>query len=82
MQEVFETMKKDGIKPNEVTYSGLLNAYAYSGNQIEKIFDILDEMEEKQIKPEEKTFASIVKGLGKKRDFGTVQKILNYASKV
>ena len=41
--EIFETMKRDGVKPTVVTYSALISA-AEKGQQWKLALEVLDEM--------------------------------------
>jgi pentatricopeptide repeat protein len=40
---VFDSIKKDGIQPNEVTYTTMIDAYAKSG-MFERAIEVFDSM--------------------------------------
>lgn len=61
-------MKKQGLRPNQVTFNSLIEVYVRCGKQ-DHAWSLLTEMKQMHVKPDNYTLSSLVKGIKPPRDF-------------
>jgi len=61
-QDLFDSMKKTGVRPDRVTFTSLIKAFLKSGN-LDKALDLLDDMKWVGIQPDRVSYNSIIEYL-------------------
>ena len=62
VSELYEEMKKRGIRPNSITYNTVLNSLARSG-LVHKAGELLEEMRAAEVAPDLVTYSTIIKAI-------------------
>src|SRR5690606_27023502 len=73
-EEIVDMMEKNGIQPNKITYSTLINNFAKNG-RTKRAIKYLDEMKERQIQPDIIVYTALIHWLCEKKEIKTALQI-------
>ncbi|KAG8037221.1 hypothetical protein GUJ93_ZPchr0020g33574 [Zizania palustris] len=73
--DLFREMKKQGISPDVVTYTSIIDGLCKS-KAMDKAYDLFREMKKQGISPDVVTYNSIIDGLCKSKEMDKAEKVL------